>query len=263
MVGSIRSVTASIIGRGATDAEIRAACAPYCTGGFDESDIDDFLDRGRAKSNIPDGSIERLARLKRVKYNNNARRQPESLASVSVLDNLVGQMREDTEKEDVVDQITALNADYALVLAGNKAAVMKFKDATRFRLLQVGAFKQWFSNQLVTVGKDVISLGEYWLAHVERRQYAGIEFAPPGTAATSGHYNLWQGFWVESKAGDCSKFLAHVKDDAARGDEATYLWIVGWWRRSCSSPASRWKQGWRFAASRAPARPSSARCSAR
>jgi hypothetical protein len=66
---SMRSATATMIGRGCADAEIRSACAPYCTGGFDESDIDDFLDRGRAKWNIPDGaSVERLARLTRLKY---------------------------------------------------------------------------------------------------------------------------------------------------------------------------------------------------
>ena len=245
---SIRNAIATMIGRGMTDAEIRTACAPYCTGGFDDSDLDDFLDRGRAKWNVPDGaSIERLARLKRVKYEQQRKAAAKELGMrVSVLDNLVGQMREDTEKEDVVDQITALNAEYALVLAGNKAAVMKFKDATRFRLLQVGAFKQWFSNQLVTVGKDVISLGEYWLGHVERRQYAGIEFAPPGTAATSGHYNLWQGFAVELKAGDCSKFLAHLKDNAARGDEATYLWIVGWWAAIVQQPSIKMETGLAF-----------------
>ena len=31
---------------------------------------------------------------------------------------------------------------------------MKFESATKFRLLQVGAFKTWFANQLVTVGKS-------------------------------------------------------------------------------------------------------------
>ena len=71
------------------------------------------------------------------------------------------------------------------------------------------------------IGKKAIPLGDYWLSHPQRRQYQGIEFAPPGSAARPGYYNLWQGFAVEPKKGDCSKFLAHVKDNAARGDEAT------------------------------------------
>ena len=114
--------------------------------------------------------------------------------------------------------------------------------------MQIGAFKTWFANQLVRVGKDVISLGDYWLGHPERRQYAGIEFAPPGTAVHPGYYNLWQGFAVEPQEGDCSKFLAHVKDNVARGDEATYLWIIGWW--AADLPAAQHQDGNRAGASR-------------
>ena len=38
------------------------------------------------------------------------------------------------------------------------------------------------------------------------------------------------------RQGDCSKFLAHLKDNAARGDETTYLWIVGWWAQILQQP---------------------------
>ena len=80
-------------------------------------------------------------------------------------------------------------------------------------------------------------LGAAWLAHPDRRQYSGIEFAPPGTATTAGYYNLWQGFAVERRPGDCSKFLAHVKDNAARGDEATFKWQMGWWAQIFQQPS--------------------------
>ncbi len=114
---------------------------------------------------------------------------------------------------------------------------MKFEDDTSFRLLQVGAFKQWFANQLVMIGKKAVSLGDYWLSHPERRQYAGIEFAPPGSAARPATTICGRGLRVEPKEGDCSKFLAHLKDNAARGDEATYLWIVGWWAQIVQQPS--------------------------
>jgi hypothetical protein len=157
---------------------------------------------------------------------------------VSVLDRMVGECRGRGQEEEVDDQIAEINSEYALVLAGNKAAVMKFEDNTRFRLLQVGAFRQWFANQLVMIGKEAGSLGDHWLRHTERRQYGGIEFAPPGSAVRSGYYNLWQGFAVEPReGGDCSKFLAHLKDNAARGDQDTYLWIVGWWAQILQQPS--------------------------
>jgi hypothetical protein len=140
-------------------------------------------------------------------------------------------------KADLDDAIAKINEDHALVLAGNKAVVMKFekvKGRSTFRLLQVGAFKQWFANQQVTVGKKVISIAEYWLSHGQRRQFHGIEFNPAKTR--DGYYNLWQGFTVEPKEGDCSKFLAHLKDNIARGDEQHFKWIVAWWAQIVQQP---------------------------
>ena len=138
------------------------------------------------------------------------------------------QQEDDTE-------IAEINAEYALVLRGNKASVMKFEDDTKFRLLQVGAFKQWFANQSITIGKKVLSLGEYWLGHPQRRQYARHRVRAAG-AGRPGYYNLWQGFAVKPKEGDCSKFLAHLKDNVARGDDETYLWIVGWLAQIIQQP---------------------------
>ena len=151
---------------------------------------------------------------------------------------MVSEAREHDQTKDTDDQIAEINATHALVLAGNKAAVMKFEDNTRFRLLQVGAFKQWFANQPpVMVGKTIVSLGDFWLSHKQRRQYAGIEFAPPGSATRPAYYNLFQGFAVEPRKGDCSKFLAHLKDNVARGDDDTYRWVVGWWAQIFQQPS--------------------------
>jgi hypothetical protein len=83
--------------------------------------------------------------------------------------------------------------------------------------------------------KSADTVGAYWLGHPKRRGFEGIEFEPGG-GGRDGYYNLWQGFAVKRKEGDCSKFLAHVKDNAARGDEATFLWIIGWWAQIFQQP---------------------------
>lgn len=80
---------------------------------------------------------------------------------------------EDSELDD--DEVETINRDYALVLAGDKAAIMKFEGST-FRLLQIGAFSRWFANQRITVGERKISVADKWLVHPGRRQYEGIEF---------------------------------------------------------------------------------------
>ena len=98
-------------------------------------------------------------------------------------------------KEGLSAEVVEINKAHALVLAGNQASVMKFETIggkDQFRLLQVGAFKIWFANQHVTVGKKVMPLGDFWISHEDRREYHGIEFEPTRNRAE--YYNMWHGF---------------------------------------------------------------------
>jgi hypothetical protein len=135
-------------------------------------------------------------------------------------------------------EVAELNKDHALVLAANKAAVMMFEmidGREQFRLLQVGAFKQFFANKQVTVGRRVTSIAEYWMSHPQRRQYKGIEFAP-GRKDRDSYHNLWHGFTVAPHEGDCSKFLDHLRDNVAQGNIEHFNWIVAWWAQIFQEP---------------------------
>jgi hypothetical protein len=145
--------------------------------------------------------------------------------------------RNDISSGDIADEIANVNRDYALVLAGNNAVVMKFEGGTKFRLLQVSALKYWYGNRYVLVGKEARQLSDVWLRSGRRRQYEGIEFAPGG--GRPGYYNLWQGFSVEPRAGDCSKFLAHLRDNVAKHDEAIFNWVVGWFAQIVQEPTNK------------------------
>ena len=134
----------------------------------------------------------------------------------------------------VIDEI---NKHHALVLAGDKAAVMKMESETKFRLLKVAAFKQWYANQRVVVGDNTVAVGDHWLRHPRRRQFEGIEFAPSG--GRPGYYNMWQGFTVEPRPGDCSKFLAHLRDNVCGNDPALNNWVVGWFAHIFQHPEEK------------------------
>lgn len=148
-------------------------------------------------------------------------------------------------------EITKLNETYALVLVGDKAAVLKEDPTAKddFTILSVGAFKQWYGNRFVRVGKKGVPLADFWLEHPLRRQYEGIVFAPTG--ARAGYYNLWHGFAVEPKVGHCSRFLTHLRENVCRGREPLFNWVVGWLaeivqhpeRKSGTSLAIRGRQG--------------------
>jgi Family of unknown function (DUF5906) len=142
------------------------------------------------------------------------------------------------EKADDADQkIAEVNQSYALVIVGDKTAVMRTDATEGVKFLSVDAFKQWLGNQYVWHNDKPITLAKYWMAHAERRQYEGLVFAPQ--REVPGHFNLWRGFAVEPKAGDCSKFLAHLKDNVCRRDEQLYAWVVGWFADIVQHPTKK------------------------
>src|SRR5262245_16971467 len=132
--------------------------------------------------------------------------------------------------------IIRLNKEYALILIGDKAAILREKKGDpnkgdQFQILSIAAFREW----LRPLSKEVfdrdgssrmVPLAGFWLHHSDRRQYEGIIFAPERDVP--GYYNLWRGFAVQPKPGDCSKFKAHLKDNICRGDESLYQWYFGW-----------------------------------
>jgi hypothetical protein len=166
-------------------------------------------------------------------------------------------------RQAVLDpDVRELNKTYAVVMVGGRAAIMREGLSSlgrrEFCLFTVDAIKTWFANRFAvrTVTQQDGTeqhvrepLAKHWLNHPLRRQYEGLIFAPK--RSVPGYYNLWQGFAVEPRAGDCSKFLAHIRDNICRGDEALYNWVIGWLaeifqhpaKKSGSSLAIRGKQG--------------------
>ena len=134
-------------------------------------------------------------------------------------------------------RVGKLNKTY-LVLVGDKAAVMKTPADGGIKFLTLSAFEQWLGNKFVQYetkdGAKRMPLAKYWLHHPQRRQYEGIVFAPKRDVP--GHYNLWKGFAVEPRPGDCSKFLAHLKDNVCCGSEGLYKWVIAWFAQIVQQP---------------------------
>ena len=130
-----------------------------------------------------------------------------------------------------------MNEHYALVLIGDKAVVMRTLDDGGINFLTLTAFAQWFENKFVQRNGKKVPLAKYWRRHPQRREYEGIVFAPKRDVP--GHYNLWRGFAVEPRPGDCSKFLAHLKDNVCRGKEDLFLWVIGWFAQIVQQPEKK------------------------
>lgn len=114
---------------------------------------------------------------------------------------------------------------------------------TRLTRQSFDDFRNRFMNQYVQVGVDEKSgmpkmkaVGGWWLGHPQRRQYDTIVFAPG--REVSGAYNMWKGFAVTARPGDCSMFLDHLRDNVCQGNEAHFQYLLGWLARMVQHPDS-------------------------
>jgi hypothetical protein len=135
--------------------------------------------------------------------------------------------------------ITKWNERHAHVLAGAKSCVLQeFKTPegyTDFKLLSSAAFHEWYVEY--KVGKKEVPVTRIWMASPERRKYQDIGFFPGRDAP--GFYNLWRGFAVEPRKGDCSKFLAHIRDNVCQGNAGLYAWVMAWFADIFQHPAKK------------------------
>jgi hypothetical protein len=77
-------------------------------------------------------------------------------------------------------------------------------------------------------------LAAWWFHHDHRRYFETVAFAPGGCPHDT--YNLWHGFTVEPIKGDCSFYLAHVRDNICRGDDELYKYVIKWLAHAVQFP---------------------------
>jgi hypothetical protein len=135
---------------------------------------------------------------------------------------------EDTHlPEDAASAIQDLNARFAVVQVADKVRILQEQPDGEFVLMPREEFRALHSNRVCEVGQKLVTVGDAWLRAPDRRQYSRIVFEPGGTR-TENAYNLFRGFAVQPRPGDCSLFLAHVRDNICQGNEAHYRYFMTW-----------------------------------
>ena len=156
-------------------------------------------------------------------------------------------------KEHGVDpNLTTMNDTHAVILnAGGKCLVVEEvaelvgpqAERTRLTLQSFTDIRNRYLNRQVQIGQNkngsaiTEPLGNWWLKSEHRRQYKSIVFAPG--RETPGHYNLWRGFAVIPRAGDCSLYLNHLKENICRDNNTHYLYLLRWMARCVQEPDSQ------------------------
>src|SRR5262249_36096940 len=149
------------------------------------------------------------------------------------------------------------NDQHAHVLSGSRSSVLQEFRSTEghleFKLLSSVTFHEWNGEHTMVVQKDgkdvIVQQTKYWIAHPQRRKYLDLGFFP--SRDIPGFYNLWRGFAIEPRKGDCSKFLTHIHENVCQNNSALYDWVIAWFadifqhpdKKCGTSLALRGKQG--------------------
>ncbi len=71
---------------------------------------------------------------------------------------------------------------------------------------------------------------KFWLTHPDRREYDNIIFDPTikNPHISPKYYNIFKGYRINPKKGDCSMFLEFVSEIICRGNRILYEYILNW-----------------------------------
>ena len=164
------------------------------------------------------------------------------------------------------DGLELLNRNYALVIMGSRAVVMRESDhgpiEDRLKFISIEALKAYFANRTVKRVKKTwdaerekwIKTTSYpkiaplWLASKARRTFDGVEFFPdPGDAPGTPHYfNLWRGFSVtpdesppELRRKKYTVFRDHLLTNVCDGNREHFDWLFAWMAHMVQRPRER------------------------
>ena len=132
--------------------------------------------------------------------------------------------------------VETLNKKHALVHSG-QTYILTEKDHPIFKgkdftLESRQSFRMYYEDERIQCSDSKFrSIADVWLLSPQKRKYHDITFDPTMNAKTAeaeGFYNIWRGFALEAKQGDCSRYWKHLRDNICAGDEKAFIFVKGW-----------------------------------
>jgi hypothetical protein len=138
----------------------------------------------------------------------------------------------------IVDE---LNTKHALIDIQGKLLILNHtRDPVNGRgeitLSSEADFHRRYSNRKIDVNDKPISVSRYWMRSRYRTQYDGLVFDPSGRQH-DGYYNLWRGFAVEPREGNCSLYYQHISEVITGGSVELYDYVLDWMADAVQNPS--------------------------
>lgn len=132
--------------------------------------------------------------------------------------------------DDIVED---MNKRHALVwVAGNLFVLWRDQNEGAMpRLSTIDAARAYYRKDMLGDVNPV----DWWLGSKARTEFERIGFEPGVTSP--GLFNLWRGWAIKPVAGNCDRYLEHVRDVLCKGDARLYEWFLDWCADIVQNPA--------------------------
>lgn len=157
---------------------------------------------------------------------------------------LLGDAPANSNDSDEIEQrheiVRRLNKRHAFIPG---KGIIREDGAGGFMLLAPRQFHDWSANKgewtKTATGADKFTPhSQIWMQSEHRREFDSIVFDPTGESR--GCYNLWRGFTKHERGAEtCDRFLDHLYENVARGNDAHYDWILGWMAHMIQQPGEK------------------------
>lgn len=220
-------------GPGARHEMVGPLCGFLLKGGMDPMLVPRVVEAAATVARDPDVA-DRLAFARSTvrKHSDGEQRLTGGKRLAEYLDEKVVQRMRSWMRMADEDAVEEMNQRHFWVRMGKDDVVGREDGADGTVFQRPNALYSEYANRLVLAGKDkkgedrFQSLFEFWLKHPARRGYREVVFQPPPFACDPRDYNLWTGFAVEPKAGDCALFLRHVLEVVCSGHRGHYEYLL-------------------------------------
>ena len=157
--------------------------------------------------------------------NNQARNlQEKDLAKINERRQIIKQSNQ-TPEEQVIEE---MNQKYA-VIHTKSTYILVEKDKNTFVLDSRASLIYFHENDFFENAEGKIqNKAKFWLKNPDRRTYQNMVFDPTRSGHYGENYNIFTGYSIESKEGDCSLYWAHIKDVICNENEVHYKYVRKW-----------------------------------
>jgi hypothetical protein len=168
-------------------------------------------------------------------------------------------VEKDKAKQSSAKVLEEMNKRHAVVSFKGKFRVMTMLPCPEYPTQNIAEFSSKFDFTNLNVHPKVSievktpqgiriikkDRGAFFLDHEKHNHFDGIDFRPAAPAIitrtdksgrTTRYANMFSGFSVEPKSGNCEKYLQHVHDNISGGEQLVYDYNINWMASGVQHP---------------------------